>query len=124
MHQIQITHNHNLCSLIAKGVVITHRSTIAGAAAAEPVLALKATDEYLAYLPLAHIMELMVEFVIIANGCKLNYADPKSLTATGSYPTGALEVYGPTHMVAVPKIWDTSKCKQSLKCTGTFRLLF
>lgn len=92
-----------------QGVVITHSATIAAAAAAEPVLALKSTDEYLAYLPLAHIMELMVEFVIIANGCRLNYADPKSLTQTGSYPVGALEVYKPTHMVAVPKIWDTIK---------------
>jgi long-chain acyl-CoA synthetase len=46
---------------------------------------------------------------VLANGCSLNYADPKSLTATGSYPVGALEVYGPTHMVAVPKIWDTIK---------------
>jgi long-chain acyl-CoA synthetase len=54
-------------------------------------------------------MELMVEFVALANGVSLNFADPKSLTATGSYPVGALEVYGPSHMVAVPKIWDTIK---------------
>ncbi|KAG7357318.1 AMP-forming long-chain acyl-CoA synthetase [Nitzschia inconspicua] len=92
-----------------KGVVITHQSTLAGCSAAEYVLALKSSDEYLAYLPLAHIMELMVEFVVLANGCSLNYADPKSLTATGAYPTGALEAFGPTHMVAVPKIWDTIK---------------
>ena len=71
-------------------------------------LGLNPSDKYLSYLPLAHIMELMVEFVVLANGCSLNYADPKSLTATGSYPIGALEQYGPTHMVAVPKIWDTS----------------
>lgn len=92
-----------------KGVVIKHSSIIAGAASAEYILGLTSTDKYLAYLPLAHIMEMMVEFVVLANGCSLNYADPKSLTATGSYPTGALEVYGPTHMVAVPKIWDTIK---------------
>jgi len=92
-----------------KGVVITHESIIAGVSSAEYLLALDPTDKYLAYLPLAHIMELMVEFVVLANGCSLNYADPKSLTATGSYPAGALEVYGPTHMVAVPKIWDTIK---------------
>lgn len=92
-----------------KGVVITHKSTLAGAASAEVIIGFKASDRYLAYLPLAHIMELMVEFVILANGCSLNYADPKSLTATGAYPVGALEAYGPTHMVAVPKIWDTIK---------------
>lgn len=42
-----------------KGVVITHESTLAGCSAAEYVLALKPSDKYLAYLPLAHIMELM-----------------------------------------------------------------
>jgi long-chain acyl-CoA synthetase len=92
-----------------KGVVIKHSSVIAGAASAEHLLGLVSSDKYLAYLPLAHIMELMVEFVVLANGCSLNFADPKSLTATGSYPIGALEEYGPSHMVAVPKIWDTIK---------------
>jgi len=92
-----------------KGVVIKHSAIIAGAASAEYLLQLKPADKYLSYLPLAHIMELMVEFVVLANGCSLNYADPKSLTATGSYPIGALEQYGPSHMVAVPKIWDTIK---------------
>lgn len=92
-----------------KGVVISQASIIAAAASAEYILGLNSEDKYLAYLPLAHIMELMVEFVVVANGGSLNYADPKSLTATGSYPVGALEVYGPTHMVAVPKIWDTIK---------------
>lgn len=51
----------------------------------------------------------MVEFVILASGGSLCYADPKSLTTTGAYPIGALEQYGPTRMVAVPKIWDTIK---------------
>jgi long-chain acyl-CoA synthetase len=42
-----------------KGVVITHESTLAGCASAEICLNLSSTDKYLAYLPLAHIMELM-----------------------------------------------------------------
>ena len=67
-----------------KGVVITHASVATGAASAEALLALKPSDEYLAYLPLAHIMELMVEFVCLASAVSLNYADPKSLTATVS----------------------------------------
>lgn len=92
-----------------KGVVITHRSVIGAAASAEYILGLGPQDKYLAYLPLAHIMELMLEFVVLANGCSLNFADPKSLTATGSFPIGALELYCPTVMVAVPKIWDTIK---------------
>lgn len=92
-----------------KGVVIKHCTTIAAVAAAEYSLKLTNEDKYLAYLPLAHIMELMIEFVAIGAGSSLNFADPKSLTATGSFPVGALEVYEPTHMLAVPKIWDTIK---------------
>jgi long-chain acyl-CoA synthetase len=51
-------------------------------------------------------MELVAELVVMTRGCTLCYADPKTLTATGSYPKGALEAYSPTLMVAVPKIWD------------------
>eukprot|EP00980_Cylindrotheca_fusiformis_P023314 scaffold10345_cov158-Cylindrotheca_fusiformis.AAC.6 len=92
-----------------KGVVIKHCSVVGAVASAEYFLGLNTTHRYIAYLPLAHIMELFVEFVCFSNGVSLNYADPKSLTATGSYPIGALEQYRPTHMVAVPKIWDTIK---------------
>ena len=66
-------------------------------------------DMYIAYLPLAHIFELMAEFACLAQGVCLCYADPKTLTATGSYPIGALEAYKPTLMIGVPKIWDVIK---------------
>ena len=92
-----------------KGVVVKHSSIVAGLAAAEAILSLDENVKYLGYLPAAHIFELMYEFACLASGASISYADPKSLTATGSYPTGALEVYAPTHFVAVPKIWDTIK---------------
>jgi len=64
-----------------KGVVITHRQIVGAIAAAEVSLHVhQGKDSYLAYLPLAHIMELMAEFVMITMGCTLCYADPKSLT--------------------------------------------
>lgn len=90
-----------------KGVIIQHANIVAAAASADYVLDLKPSDAYLAYLPLAHIMELLIECVVLSRGCSLNYADPKSLTTKGATPEGALTVYRPTHMVAVPKIWDT-----------------
>lgn len=93
-----------------KGVIINHRQIIGACAAGDIALGIRSgEDVYLAYLPLAHIMELMAEFVMICMGCTLCYADPKSLTTTGAYPTGALENYSPTIMVAVPKIWDVIK---------------
>lgn len=92
-----------------KGVVIKHRTIVATISAGKIALGIQSGDVYLAYLPLAHIMELMAEFSIICLGATLCYADPKSLSATGAYPIGALEQYAPTVMVAVPKIWDTIK---------------
>jgi len=93
-----------------KGVVIKHENTLGAIASASLGLGVQdGTDVYLAYLPLAHIMEMMAEFVMIEKGCTLCYADPKTLTTTGAYPIGALEQYSPTVMIAVPKIWDTIK---------------
>jgi long-chain acyl-CoA synthetase len=94
----------------AEGVIITHRQIVSTVAAADNALGVHTgEDVYLAYLPLAHIMELMAEFCLFSLGCSLCYADPKSLTTKGSYPEGALELYKPTMMVAVPKIWDVIK---------------
>lgn len=92
-----------------KGVVVKHSSIVAGVAAGESLINLDENVKYLGYLPLAHIFELMYEFCCLSSGASISYADPKSLTATGAYPTGALETFAPTHMVAVPKIWDTIK---------------
>lgn len=92
-----------------KGVVITHAQIVAGIASGMIALEIKSGDVYLGYLPLAHIMELMAEFSMIALGCCICYADPKTLTTKGAYPMGALEQYSPTIMVAVPKIWDVIK---------------
>jgi len=92
-----------------KGVVLTHKNIVSCAASA--LYGFKATSEdvYMAHLPLAHIMELMAEFVFLSLGCTICYADPKTLTSKGSYPIGALEEFGPTLMVGVPKIWDSVK---------------
>ena len=92
-----------------KGVVITHGQVTAAIAAGEIKLRIGPEDVYIGYLPLAHIMELMAEFCFVAVGATICYADPKTLTAKGSFPKGALEAYSPTVMVAVPKIWDVIK---------------
>ena len=93
-----------------KGVVVTHKNLLATVAGAIHSLGVKlGEDVYLGYLPLAHILELMAEFSMIGFGCQICYADPKTLTATGAYPIGALEQYSPTIMAGVPKIWDVIK---------------
>lgn len=92
-----------------KGVVVTHANLLSAIAAGQIAFSLSDEDKYLGYLPLAHIMELMVEFSTLSSGASIGYADPKTLTSTGSYPIGAIEEFTPTLMVAVPKIWDIIK---------------
>ena len=94
-----------------KGVVITHASIVGGIAASQIVLKIlpNTNERYLAYLPCAHIMEYMLEFIVLYVGGTLCYSDPKSLSSNGSYPMGSIQYYRPTRMVAVPKIWDTIK---------------
>jgi len=92
-----------------KGVVITHSQVVASVASGAYLFKAVPEDVYMCYLPLAHIMELMAEFLFMSMGCKLVYADPKTLTSKGSYPVGALEAFSPSLMVGVPKVWDSVK---------------
>mmetsp|Transcript_20848 Transcript_20848/g.30557 ORF Transcript_20848/g.30557 Transcript_20848/m.30557 type:complete len:716 (+) Transcript_20848:45-2192(+) len=92
-----------------KGVVVQHKHLVAVVGAVKREIALEDHDDYLGYLPLAHILELAAEFGAIDAGATICYADPKTLTATGAYPIGALEQFSPTVMAGVPKIWDVIK---------------
>lgn len=42
-----------------------------------------ADDVFLAYLPLAHIMELTIELWLISIGASMGYGSPHTLTDTG-----------------------------------------
>jgi len=92
-----------------KGVVVTHQNLLASVSGALTLLKPEDGDVYLGYLPLAHILELMAELGMLSCGIPVCFADPKTLTATGSYPIGALEAFSPTLMAGVPKIWDVIK---------------
>lgn len=99
-----------------KGVVVTHKNVLSSTTSVSDLI--NETDSIIAYLPLAHIFELMSEFSCFGQGVCLCYADPKTLTAKGSYPLGALEQYKPTIMSAVPKIWDVIKKGIQAKVAG------
>merc|ERR1740139_772486 len=93
-----------------KGVVITHaHATAALTGGSSHMQNNNDVDVGLGYLPLAHILELIFEFVLVCDGVKICYADPKVLSSKGAYPTGALEAFSPTLMAGVPKIWDVIK---------------
>ena len=102
-----------------KGVILSHYGIVSAVRCADEAVDLKKEDVYIAYLPLAHIFEMGVEFSIMAYGGCSCYACPKTLTQKGSYPLGALEQYSPTLMAGVPKVWDIIKKGAEAKINGS-----
>lgn len=98
-----------------KGVILKHSAVVAAAASVNSFLSgfkdpiQPGKEAHVGYLPLAHILELMIEFFAIYMGASIGYADPKCLSPTGAYPTGALSCFRPTWLCGVPKVWDTMK---------------
>ncbi|KAM7507743.1 hypothetical protein LguiA_018196 [Lonicera macranthoides] len=94
-----------------KGVMMTHGNVLATISAVMTIVpGLGSKDVYLAYLPLAHILELAAENVIAAVGSSIGYGSPLTLTDTSSKikrgTKGDASMLQPTLMTAVPAILD------------------
>jgi len=111
-----------------KGVLIMHKNICASVAGLCTIFAEWGTpgmETYLAYLPAAHILELIAELSMLAFGCAIGYADPRTLSSKGAcrkkpdgsiqtlpnlqYAPGAIQEFKPSVMAGVPKIWDIFK---------------
>lgn len=93
-----------------KGVVITHHNAIASLGGAVTHLGpeFRPDDVYIAFLPLAHIMELLVELTFYYYGATVAYGTPKTLTNESVRDCkGDLAAYQPTLLVGVPAIFET-----------------
>lgn len=84
-------------------------------------------ETYLAYLPLAHILEFCAECFTLSFGSAVGYSDTKTISSKGAarqrpdgtinrdasgfgnFPPGGIQEFAPTVMAAVPKIWDILK---------------
>ncbi|KAF2349394.1 AMP-dependent synthetase/ligase [Trinorchestia longiramus] len=66
-----------------KGVELTHTNILASAIGYSVQVNLTENDRYLAFLPLAHIMELATETALISMGVTIYYSSPHTLTSTG-----------------------------------------
>lgn len=95
-----------------KGVVMLH-STIVGSIAGVVSLLdqyIDHIDTYLAYLPLAHVLEFTVEACLFSMGLLQGYGSPRSLTdASVRNCKGDLRELRPTIMCGVPQVWETIK---------------
>jgi long-chain acyl-CoA synthetase len=93
-----------------KGVVITHKNLVAslGAIFQHVGHLLGSEDAYLAYLPLAHILEYIVEIAMYYVGMTIGYGRVKTLTdASVRNCLGDLREFKPSIMVGVPAVWET-----------------
>ncbi|KAF4366257.1 hypothetical protein G4B88_030435 [Cannabis sativa] len=96
---------------LPKGVMMTHANVLATVSAVMTIVpGLGSNDVYMAYLPLAHILELAAENVIAAVGSSIGYGSPLTLTDTSSKikkgTKGDTTMLSPTLMTAVPAILD------------------
>uniref|UniRef100_A0A671LZQ2 long-chain-fatty-acid--CoA ligase n=1 Tax=Sinocyclocheilus anshuiensis TaxID=1608454 RepID=A0A671LZQ2_9TELE len=94
-----------------KGVKMQHNNLIAGMAGqCERIPGLGSQDTYIAYLPLAHVLELTAEISCVSYGCRLGYSSPHTLTDQSSKiksgGKGDCSVLKPTLIAAVPEIMD------------------
>jgi len=93
-----------------KGVVITHKNLVATVGSIFTLLGkwLRGDDAFLAFLPLAHILEYVVELALYYVGMTLGYGRIKTLTdASVRNCVGDLKAFKPTIMVGVPAVWET-----------------
>lgn len=92
-----------------KGVILTHANLIASVGGVVELLGehLLATDTFLAYLPLAHILEFVVECSLIFVGVTMGYGSVKTLTDQSVRNcNGDLATFRPSVMVGVPAVWE------------------
>ncbi|EYU22973.1 hypothetical protein ABFS82_03G098300 [Erythranthe guttata] len=107
-----------------KGVMMTHGNVLATASAVLTIVpGLGNRDVYLAYLPLAHILELAAENVMAATGISIGYGSALTLTDTSNKikrgTKGDATVLQPTLMAAVPAILDRVRDGVRKKIDGT-----
>ncbi|CAK5270711.1 unnamed protein product [Mycena citricolor] len=93
-----------------KGVVITHGNLVASVGGVRTLLGQHLTqdDAFLAYLPLAHILEYIVELCMLFVGMPSGFGRVKTLTdASVRNCVGDMRAFKPTIMIGVPAVWET-----------------
>jgi len=93
-----------------KGVIISHANLVASVGSVQTLLGhhLTKDDTFLAYLPLAHVLEFIVELILFFVGMPIGYGRVKTLTdASVRNCKGDISAFRPSIMVGVPAVWET-----------------
>lgn len=95
-----------------KGVSVTHESFVAAVAGLVHLLkdTVSTNEVVLAYLPLAHILEMVIESLVLFFGATMGYGSPRTLSDTSVRNcVGDMRALRPSILVGVPQIWETIK---------------
>lgn len=100
-----------------KGVMLTHDNFVSNIVAISRGLPIRNTDRSLAVLPLSHIFERTVFYVLCSNGVSINYCAAFDQLAT------YLQEVKPTIMTAVPRLFEQvyHKIVKKGKSAGGFK---
>jgi long-chain acyl-CoA synthetase len=83
-----------------KGVVMKHSNLVAGIAGMAMNVHLREAEEvFVSYLPLAHILALQIENVLLSVGATVCYTDARQISK-------AMPKFKPTVFAGVPKVWE------------------
>lgn len=95
-----------------KGVSMTHEGFVAAVAGLVGIIGDSVSPEevVLAYLPLAHIFEMVVENIVLFFGATLGYGSARTLSDLNVRNCmGDMRTLAPTILVGVPQVWETIK---------------
>jgi len=93
-----------------KGVMLTHSNLVAsvGAVVLHVGHHMSSNDSYLAFLPLAHILEYVVELTHLFIGVTAGYGTIRTLSdASVRNCKGDMSEFRPTLLAGVPAVWET-----------------
>lgn len=106
---------------LSKGVMLNHKNFIQNVLATIKILPVQPEDKFLSFLPLCHVFERMVNYLVQYRGCGVYYAE--SVETVGDN----MREINPQGFAAVPRVIEKLYDKIILKgkeLTGIKRVLF
>jgi long-chain acyl-CoA synthetase len=83
-----------------KGVMLTHNNLFSNVTACLRILRVQPDDVTLSFLPLSHVLQRMVDYLLTSSGCVIAY--PRSLETVAD----DLRTVRPTVQVSVPRVYE------------------
>ncbi len=105
----------------SKGVMLSHYNFMSNIMATHNILPLQIGDRWLSFLPMCHVLERMVNYLVQAKGCEVYYVE--SMDTIGEN----LKEVNPHGFATVPRVLEKLFDKIMLKgkeLTGIKRILF